>query len=135
MRRLFAVIALLTLASIAVAQEARPAIFIPPTGDGFDVYMATAMAKKGVPATVVMSAESAQMTLKTALMPEHKRLKFGGCVMGACGGSKIPSASVQLLDRDGAVVWSFAMETDDESTKKEVAEEIAKHLKRDYFRQ
>jgi hypothetical protein len=143
-RLLTAVFVFLCAAPIATAQDIKPAtfvqkpaIFVPPTGDGFEVYVAAALTKKNVPATVVSSPDSAQLTLKAAPMPVRKvRMKFSACVMGACGGgSGKPGPSAQLLDRDGAVIWSHTVETDDESTKKEVAEEIAARLKRDYFRQ
>ena len=137
MKRLIAaVFVLLCAAPSAVAQDLKPAIFVPPTGDGFEVYICAALTKKNVPATVVTSPDTAALTLKAAPMPSRKvRVKFGGCVLGACGGADKPGASAQLLDRDGAVIWSHTVETDDESTKKEVAEEIAARLKRDYFRQ
>jgi hypothetical protein len=135
-RLLIAAAVLLCAASAAVAQDLKPAIFIPPTGDGLDVYIATALAKKNVPATVAASADSAQLTLKAAPIQVRKvRVKFGGCVMAACANSGDKGPSVQLLDRDGAVIWTYVVETDDESTKKEVAEDIASNLKRAYFHQ
>ena len=137
MKRLFIVASvLLCAASTAIAQDVKPAIFIPPTGDGLDVYIATALTKKNVPATVAASADSAQLTLKAAPLEVKKvRVKFGGCVLSACGNAGDKGPSVQLLDRDGAVIWTYKVETDDESTKKEVAEDIASNLKRAYFHQ
>ena len=137
MKRVIAILVVVLSAAPAVfAQDAKPAIFIAPTGDGFETYIVAALTKKSVPATVAASPEAAQMTLKTTPLQAAKkvRMKLGGCLAGICGSNdKGPSA--QLLDHDGAVVWSCAVETDDESTKKEVAEEIATRLKRDYFRQ
>lgn len=137
MKRLLIVVSvLLCAASAAIAEDMKPAIFIPPTGDGLDAYIAAALTKKNVPATVVASAENAALTLKAAPIPVRKvRLKLSGCVLGACGNAGDRGPSVQLLDRDGAVIWSSVVETDDESTKKEVAEEIASRLKRAYFHQ
>ena len=137
MKRLIATLVVILSAAPAVfAQNAKPAIFISPTGDGFDTYIAAALTKKNVPATVATSADSAQLTLKaTPIEVKKVHMKFGGCVLAACGSNDKLGPSVQLLDHDGAVIWSYAVETDDESTKKEMAEEIASHLKRGYFRQ
>jgi hypothetical protein len=102
-----------------------------------EVLIAAALTKKNVPATVATSADAAQLTLKaTPIQVRKVRVKFSACVLAACGNSNDKSGpGAQLLDRDGAVIWTCAVETDDESTKKEVAEEIASRLKRDYFRQ
>lgn len=120
------------------AQDVQPAIFIPPTGDGFDVYIAAAIAKKNVPATVVTSPGDARLTLKAAQVQVQKqsaRMKLAKCFLQSCANTEdTASTSVQLLDREGAVLWSYAIDHDDGS-KKSMAEAIAKRLKRDYFRQ
>ena len=138
-RRLLTVgILLLCTTAPVFAQDVKPAIFIPPTGDGFDVYIAAAMTKKNVPATVVTSAAGALLTLKAAqvqVQKESTRMKFAKCLMQSCANTDDKaSTSVELLDRGGAVVWSYAVDSDD-GGKKEMAETIAKRLKRDYFRQ
>lgn len=139
MRRLLTVgLFLLCSGSTVFAQEVKPAIFIPPTGDGFDVYIAAAMTKKNVPATVVTSADNALLTLKAAqvqVQKESPRMKLVKCVMQSCANTDDKaSTSVQLLDRGGVIVWSYAVDSDDGS-KKSMAETIAKRLKRDYFHQ
>jgi hypothetical protein len=120
-----------------LAQSARPAIFIPPTGDGFDVYIAAAIQKKNVPAAVVSEPRDANLTLKAAQVEyqkESKKMKVAKCLIQACANSGDKgSASVQLLDRRGSVVWTYAVDGDDTS-KKELAEMIASKLKKDYFR-
>jgi hypothetical protein len=138
-RRLLTIgVFLLCTASPVFAQDLRPAIFIPPTGDGFDVYIAAAMTKKNVPATVVTSPDHALLTLKAAqvqVQKESGRMKLVKCVMQSCANTDDKaSTSVQLLDRGGIVVWSYAVDGDD-GGKKSMAETIAKRLKRDYFRQ
>jgi TolB-like protein len=139
MRRLTAAaVMLLSAASIAMAQDVKPAIFIPPTGDGFDIYIAAAMTKKSVPATVVTSADHARLTLKAApvqVQRDSTRMKVAKCFLQSCANTQDKaSVSVQLVDHNGAVVWSYAVDNDD-SSKKDMAEAIAKRLKRDYFRQ
>ena len=121
-----------------LAQESRPALFIPPTGDGFDVYIAAAIAKKNVPARVVTSPDAAKLTLKAAQVQVRKdsaRMKFAKCILQSCANTEdTASTAVQLLDRKGTVLWSYAIDRDDGS-KKSMAETIAKRLKHDYFRQ
>lgn len=121
-----------------LAQDGQPAMFIPPTGDGFEVFIAAAMAKKNVPATVVTSPDSAKLTLKAAqiaVKKESTKMKLAKCIMQSCANiGDTASTSVQLLDEEGAVLWSYALDRDD-STRKEMAETIAKRLKRDYFKQ
>jgi hypothetical protein len=119
-------------------QMDRPGIFIPPTGDGFDIYIAAAMAKKNVPANVVTTAAGARLTLKSAPIQVQKdstKMKLAKCFLQACANTEDrANTSVQLLDDRGAVLWSYAVESDDAS-KKAMAETIAKRLKRDYFGQ
>lgn len=139
MKRLLTVgIFLLCSVSTVFAQDDKPAIFIPPTGDGFDVYITAAMTKKNVPATVVTSADGASLTLKAAqvqVQKESARMKVAKCIVQSCADTDDKaSASVQLIDRGGVVVWSYAVDSDDGS-RKSMAETIAKRLKRDYFRQ
>ncbi|HEX4346936.1 MAG TPA: hypothetical protein VHZ73_05150 [Vicinamibacterales bacterium] len=135
MKRKLAAGLVVLCASIGLtAQAVRPAIFISPTGDGFDVYIAAAIQKKNVPATVVAEPKKATLTLKAAQVEyqkESKGMKVAKCLIQACAntGDK-GSASVQLLDNRGSIVWSYAVDGDDTS-KKELAEMIASKLKKD----
>ena len=139
MRRLFSTAVFIVCATTGtIGQAARPAIFITPTGDGFDLFVAAALARKNVPATVVTSPDGAQLTLKTTpveVQKESARMKVVKCLMQSCANTEDKaSASAQLLDRKGIVLWSYAT-GDDDSSKKAIAESIAKHLKKEYFRQ
>ena len=139
MKRLMICTAVLVLwAGTSLVAERKPAIFVAETGDGFDIYITAALAKKNVPATVVASADSAELTLKAArveVQKESGRMKLVKCIMQSCANTDDKaSTSVQLLDRHGVVVWSYAIDKDD-SSRKEMAESIAKRLKRDYFHQ
>ena len=121
----------------ASAQTAKPAVFIPPTGDGFESYLAAAMIKKNVPVSVVDTSERATLTLKAGqvqVQKESARMKVMKCVMQSCANTEDKaSASVQLVNREGTVVWSYAV-NGDRGEEKSMAETIAKHLKNDYFR-
>jgi hypothetical protein len=121
----------------ASAQTARPWVYITPTGDGFDSYLAAAMIKKGVPVSVVDRSDQATLTLKAGqvqVQKESTRMKVMKCVMQSCANIEDKaSASVQLVGPDGIVVWSYAV-NGDRGDQKSMAETIAKHLKNDYFR-
>jgi hypothetical protein len=121
----------------ASAQTTRPAVFIPPTGDGFESYLAAAMVKKGVPVTVVDASERATLTLRAGRVQVQKetgRMKVMKCVMQSCANTEDKaSAAVQLVNHEGTVVWSYAVDGD-RGEEKSMAETIAKHLKNDYFR-
>jgi len=136
MMRLLTFSVLVFSAATAFAQEAKPAIFIPPTGDGFEVYIAAAMSKKNVPATVVTTADAAALTLKAAqveVQKESAKMKVAKCLFQSCENTEdSASTSVQLVDQQGVVVWSAAVE-DEEGSRKSMAETIAKRLKKDYF--
>ncbi len=139
MKRLFSTALFIICASTAVVGQAdKPAIFVAPTGDGFDMFVAAALAKKNVPATVVTSPEKAQLTLKATpvqVQKESARMKVVKCIVQSCANTEDKSsASVQLVDRKGVVLWSYATD-DDDSSRKSMAESIAKHLKKEYFRQ
>lgn len=136
-RTLAAGLVVLCASTLLLAQSARPAIFIAPTGDGFEVYIAAAIQKKNVPASVVTEAKDATLTLKAAQVDykkQSKGMKVTKCLIQACAntGDK-GSASAQLLDKRGAILWTCAVD-DDDTSKKELAEMIASKLKKDYFR-
>ena len=118
----------------AAAQEC--AIHIPATGDGFENYLAAALAKKHVPAQIVELADRATLTLKASAVEVRKdaaSTKVLKCVMGGCDDiDGRATASVRLVSRDGTVVWSYSV-TGDRDDKSRMAENIAKHLKSDYF--
>ena len=138
MKRLLCTALFVISATAAViGADDRPSIFIPPTGDGFDVFVAAALAKKNVPATVVTSADRAELTLKATPVQVRKEsagMKVVKCFVQSCANTEDKaSASAQLVDRHGTILWTYATD-DDDSSKKSIAESIAKHLKKEYFR-
>lgn len=138
MKRLLCTIVLAGLAGSPLAAQHKPALFVAETGDGFDMYLTAALEKKNVPATVVSSSSAAELTLKAApvqVQKESTRMKVVKCIMQSCENTDDKaSTSVKLVDRHGVVLWSYAIEYDD-SSRKSMAETIAKRLKKEYFRQ
>jgi hypothetical protein len=139
MKRLMLCLAWLLATGVtsASAQTARPSVFIAPTGDGFESYIAAAMIKKTVPVTIVDTSKRATHTLKATsiqVQKESGRMKFMKCVLQSCANiDDKASVSVQLVDHDGTVVWSYAVDGE-RGEQKSMAETIAKHLKSEYFR-
>jgi hypothetical protein len=136
MRTHFGLIGIILLCTSTAVLAQGPAIHIPATGDGFDTYLAAAIAKKNVPARVVERADRATLTLKASPVEVRKdatSTKVMKCVFSSCDGiDGRASASVKLVDRDGTVVWSYSV-SGDRDEKSRMAEAIAKHLKNDYF--
>jgi hypothetical protein len=136
MKRIGLVVTLFMIATRASAQTGGTAIHIQPTGDGFENYLAAAMAKKHVPAALVDRADRATLTLKSSALQVRKdaaSTKVMKCMLADCEGiDGRASASVKLVDRDGTIVWSYSV-TGDQDDKDRIAEAIAKHLKSDYF--
>ena len=77
-----ALAAFLAISLAAVAQTSRPSVYIEPQ-DGFETYLAAAMAKKHVPADIVIDAKKATYVLKSAPV-EIKQESTGGKIAGAC---------------------------------------------------
>jgi len=118
--------------------DARPALYVVPPGDGFDVYIAAALVKKGVPVKVVDKEENATLILKAAPVDEKKvgtGAKWVNCLFAYCAGnSDKGNTSVQLV-KDGEIVWSYSVNKGrGEKNRQSMAEAIAKHLKNDYFK-
>ena len=138
MKRMGLVLMLLACAAQASAQNGGACIHIVPTGDGFENYLAAAMAKKRVPAQVVERADRATLTLKASPVQVRKDstgTKVAKCVFGGCEGiDGRASTSVKLVDHAGTVVWSYSV-TGDRDEQSRMAEAIAKRLKSEYFHQ
>lgn len=143
MKRLATTPSLLTLlfvftAAAAFAQTEKPRLFITPAGDGFEVYLAAAMLKKGVPVSVIDKPDTATYTLKAAqieIQKESGASKFARCLFAYCIGIEDKgSTSVQLVDRGGVLVWSYSVNKGrGQKNRQSMAEAIAKHLKDEYF--
>jgi hypothetical protein len=126
------------IAAFTSAQEAKPTLYITPSGDGFDVYLAAAMSKKEVPVTVVEKPENASYTLKAAqveIQKESTGSKVTKCLFLYCAGiNDKGNTSVQLV-KDGTIQWSYSVNKGrGEKNRQSMAEAVAKHLKSDFFR-
>jgi hypothetical protein len=125
------------LPSLALAQSRT--IFIPPTSDGFEVYLTAAMSKKKVPVAVSTVEEKADLVLKASEVEVHKvgtGTKVLNCLFAYCGGNADKgTTSVQLINKDGLVIWSYSVNKGrGEKNKQSLAEAIAKHLNDDYLK-
>jgi hypothetical protein len=129
----------LAVATSAFAQANFPSVYIPPTEDGFEVYLSAAMHKKDVPVRVMAMAESADYTLKVAQIEVTKEStggKVARCLFASCAGiSDKASTSVTLVSSTGEIVWSYSVNKGrGEKNRQSMAEAIAKHLKDDYLK-
>jgi hypothetical protein len=117
----------------------KPAmIYVEPIDDGFETYIVAAILKKKVPASVVEKPEMATLTLKASKVEEHKETtgsKVVKCLFAYCAGTEDKAnTSVQLVDSNGVVVWSYAVnKARGEKNRQSMAEAIASHLKGEYF--
>ena len=57
---------------VALAQVIPNSLYVTPTSDGFEVYVAAAMTKKKVPVTIVTDPAIAQFTLKASEVEVQK---------------------------------------------------------------
>jgi len=121
------------------ASPKPPMIYVEPTADGFETYIVAAIIKKKVPASVVQKSEMATLTLKPAKVEEHKdatSTKVVKCIFGTCGNTDQANTSVQLVDGNGVIVWSYSVnKSRGEKNRQSMAEAIASHLKSEYFHQ
>lgn len=127
------------LANPLAAQLPRQKLFVE-AADGFEVYIAAAMAKKEVGIDVVTDAAKADYVMKTAAIEVQKvgtGAKVVNCLFMSCSGnSDKGNTSVQLVDKEGVVKWSYSVNKGrGEKNKQSLAEAIAKHFKDDFLRQ
>jgi len=136
-RKLFVSVAVAALVATSAVAQPPASLYIPPTGDGFEVYLAAAMLKKGVPVTVLDHQDGATYVLKAAKV-ETKQLgggaKLVNCLFAYCAGNQDKgNTSVQLV-QDGTIRWSYSVNKGrGEKNMQSMAEAIAKHLKSEFF--
>ncbi|HEX5109895.1 MAG TPA: hypothetical protein VFV95_15695 [Vicinamibacterales bacterium] len=122
----------------AIAQDSLSAVemetvYITPTPDGFEVYLAAAMHKKEVPLTVVNKPEGATYILTASSLLEQQETtgsKVARCLFAYCAGIEDKaSTAVQVADQSGAVLWSYAVNKQrGAKNRQSMAEAVAKHL-------
>lgn len=136
---LFALSVCACLCFTAHANAQSRILFITPTSDDFHVYLSAAVSKKKLPISISTIEEKADFTLKASEVEVQKvgtGAKVLNCLFAYCGGnSDKGSTSVQLVDKEGIVVWSYSVNKGrGEKNKQSLAEAIAKHLHDDYLK-
>jgi hypothetical protein len=125
----------LAASALSSAQTSRPSLFIEAQ-NGFDTYIAAAIAKKNVPVDVVTDQTKATYVLKAAPV-EIKQESTGGkiarCLFAYCAGIEDKgNVSVQLIEVTSTkILWAYSVNKQKGGSKNEqsMAEAIAKHLK------
>ena len=139
MKRLFPVAVFAFVCSLvpAGAQINYKTLYITPNDDGFEVYLAAAMTKKNVPITVVTDASRADYTMKASDVEIQKvstGAKVVSCLFAYCAGNEDKgSTSVQVVDSQGTVKWSYAVNKGrGQKNRQSLAEAVAKHFKDEF---
>ena len=127
---LFAMFALPSL-----AQQVQPSVYIEPQ-NGFETYVAAAIAKKKVPIDVVTDPARATYNLKVApveIRQESTGGKIARCRFAYCAGIEDKgNVAVQLIETNSSkMVWAYSVNKQKGGSKNQqsMAEAIAKHFK------
>ncbi|MEO8066047.1 MAG: hypothetical protein ABI643_04365 [Candidatus Doudnabacteria bacterium] len=139
MKKLLMTLAALALATTTFAQATPPTIYIMPMADGFEVYLTAAMLKKNVPVQVTTNPDGATYTMKASqveISKESGASKIARCLFAYCVGiADSSSTSVTLTNKDGIVLWSYAVKKGKGAgNRQSMAEATAKHLNNDYLK-
>ena len=133
MKKLSVALALF-VSSIAFAQS-RPTVYLEPQ-QGFETYIAAAIAKKGVPVDVVTDKAKATYVLRSApveVKSESTGGKIARCLFASCAGIEDKgNVSVQLIEVNSTkMIWAYSVNKQRGGSKNEqsMAEAIAKHFK------
>jgi TolB-like protein len=135
MKRTILLLLFVAVSLPSLAQVTRPSVYIEPQ-NGFETYVAAAIAKKQVPVDVVADPTKATYTLKAAPV-EIKQESTGGkiarCLFAYCAGIEDKgSVSVQLIESNSSkMLWAYSVNKQRGGSKNQqsMAEAVAKHLK------
>jgi TolB-like protein len=123
------------IATFGQETTARPTMFIDAQ-NGFDTYLAAAIAKKKVPLDVVTDQTKATYVLKAApieIKSESTGGKIARCIFASCAGIEDKgNVSVQLVEASSSkMLWAYSVNKQRGGSKNEqsMAEAVAKHLK------
>ncbi len=129
------VLLVLVIASFSFAQTSRSTVYVEPQ-QGFETYIAAAIAKKGVPVDVVTDKSKATYVLRSApveVKAESTGGKIARCLFAYCAGIEDKgNVSVQLIETGSTkVVWAYSVNKQRGGSKNQqsMAEAIAKHFK------
>jgi hypothetical protein len=125
----------LFVASLSFTQTSRPTVYLEPQ-QGFETYIAAAIAKKGVPVDLVTDKARAIYILRSApveVKSESTGGKIARCLFASCAGIEDKgNVSVQLIDSNSTkMVWAYSVNKQRGGSKNQqsMAEAIAKHFK------
>jgi len=135
MKRTILLLLFVAVSLPSLAQVTRPSVYIEPQ-NGFETYVAAAIAKKQVPVDVVADPTKATYTLKAAPV-EIKQESTGGkiarCLFAYCAGIEDKgNVSVQLIESNSSkMLWAYSVNKQRGGSKNQqsMAEAVAKHLK------
>jgi hypothetical protein len=126
---------ILLVASLSFSQAAKPTVYLEPQ-QGFETYIAAAIAKKGVPVDVVIDKDRAIYILRSApveVKSESTGGKIARCLFAYCAGIEDKgNVSVQLIELGSTkMVWAYSVNKQRGGSKNQqsMAEAIAKHFK------
>jgi hypothetical protein len=128
------ILLVLLVATLSLAQS-RPTVYIEPQ-QGFETYIAAAIAKKGVPVDVVTDKAKAIYVLRSApveVKSESTGGKIARCLFAYCAGIEDKgNVSVQLIEVGSTkMVWAYSVNKQRGGSKNQqsMAEAVAKHFK------
>jgi hypothetical protein len=123
------------VASLSFAQISKPTVYLEPQ-QGFETYIAAAIAKKGVPVDVVTDKTKATYILRSApveVKSESTGGKIARCLFAYCAGIEDKgNVSVQLIEAGSTkMVWAYSVNKQRGGSKNQqsMAEAVAKHFK------
>lgn len=108
-----AILLVIFVASLSFSQTSRPTVYIEPQ-QGFETYIAAAIAKKGVPVDVVTEKSKAIYILRSApveVKSESTGGKIARCLFAYCAGIEDKgNVSVQLIEVGSTkMVWAYSV--------------------------
>src|ERR1700686_5676228 len=109
----FGLLLVLFATSLSFAQISRPTVYLEPQ-QGFETYLAAAIAKKSVPVDVVTDQTKAMYVLKSApveVKSESTGGKIARCLFAYCAGIEDKgNVSVQLIETSSTkVLWASSV--------------------------
>jgi hypothetical protein len=114
------------------ALDPKPKVYIEPQPGGFESYIAAGFIRKQTPVIVTTNRAEAAYILTAVVAQERESNagKVARCAFANCAGAEgSQTATVQLADKSGKVVWAYNVQKEGATSFQSSAEAIAKHLK------
>jgi hypothetical protein len=109
-----------------------PKVYIEPQPGGFESYIAAGFIRKQTPVVVTKDRGEAAYILTAVVTQERESDagKVARCAFASCAGIEgMQTATVQLTDQAGKVIWAYNVQKSGAASFQSSAEAIAKHLK------